>query len=148
MGAGGSKAKDSPRFADDFYGRDHKRLAAPLQRHFASGVKYNCTHRGRGPADTVYTKAFGPGLVKIVIRGDHCTGKSVLLKQLHRFSVTTAAAQSTTSSPLWFTVAAKPAAGRGPPPGAEGEGQPYVPTRQIQATNLTWKYKGMANGLE
>lgn len=28
-------------FADDFYGKNHQRLAKPLRVQFASGVKYN-----------------------------------------------------------------------------------------------------------
>lgn len=43
MGAGQSKdgVEGGKKFADEFYGKSHKRLERSLRKHFAQGIKYN-----------------------------------------------------------------------------------------------------------
>lgn len=113
--------------------------AAPIRQR--SKVQLYSLGEGDGVVTLSALTTSRPDIVKIVIRGDHCTGKSTLLGQLHRFSVTAAASQTTAMGSFWFMATTKLTPGQGPPI-YSGEGQPYVPTRQIQVANLTWKYKG------
>lgn len=123
MGGVSSKNGGLPAYSDDFLGKGHARLSKQLRKCFSAGVKYNST-LSFGIKRVVLMKL----LVKILIRGEQATGKSTLFRQLQDFSLLQVSTPS--NGNLMATV----------------REEPYIPTRQLQVTNIPWHYRG-TNGI-
>ncbi len=88
-------------------------------------------------------------LVKILIRGHRGTGKSTLwrmLKGAYSPHLANPLPEKDGIYALWQRTLSKSSLGRSPQLSSASKGpqmaEPYVRTRQIQVSNVCWKYKG------